>query len=116
MAQHTTLALVNARERARLRELHGRHWALSVRPALINALLLVTRSPLASEVIGLPPTPKDEFSACRSEVVDIAQELHTLHPELIQIPPEGLQAPLYANWLLLHVTGKIATCPEQRGS
>jgi len=55
-----------------------KHWALSVRPALINALLLVTRSPLASEVIGLPPTPKDEFSACRSEVVDIAQELHTL--------------------------------------
>ena len=96
-----------------------KHWALSVRPALINALLLVTRSPLASEVIGLPPTPKDEFSACRSEVVDIAQELHTLHPELIQIPPEGLQAPLYANWLLLHVRpcmGKIATCPEQRGS
>ena len=113
VAQRTAHALGNARERARLRELHHSHWALSVRPTLIDELLLLTRAPLVSEIVGLPPKPRDEYSSCRADLVDAAQELHTVHPELIQMPPEGLSAPLYANWLLLHVTGKVATCPEQ---
>ena len=117
IARQTVSLLSDAREEARLRALRGGFRTLNIRRALADELLLLTRSPVASAIISSPQrrapyAPEDNVGRCLVETTAVASELHKKYPALVHLPPAGLSAEQHANWLTLHVTGKITQCPE----